>query len=249
MFDRIRKRFKKDPDNILAVPDLQIPAEHPDSLAFLEAIEKKYNIGRVISVGDLTDQCCFSEYDPDPDGESAGRETEQTRAALLPWIKAFPNMEICTSNHDYRVVKKLRKAGIPKSVVSTEQVLRSFMECPDTWTFHSDILVDSPYGEILFIHGDQRGASVRPGANISKTMLSTVQGHHHSYAFVYYHSTKHKLLFDALTGCLIDNKKYHMKYNKLDLRRPILSALVILKGIPHVIPMRLNKKGRWTGEV
>jgi len=36
-----------------------------------------------------------------------------------------------------------------------------------------------------------------------------------------------------------------MAYNKNNLKRPVIGCAVIIDGIPQLIPMVLNRKGRW----
>jgi len=46
-------------------------------------------------------------------------------------------------------------------------------------------------------------------------------------------------------GCLVDSHSLALAYNKNNLRRPVIGCAIIIDGIPQLIPMQLNKKGRW----
>lgn len=48
-------------------------------------------------------------------------------------------------------------------------------------------------------------------------------------------------------GCLADDNSLALAYNKINPKRPIVSLGVIIEGIPQLIPMILDKKGRWIG--
>ena len=56
-------------------------------------------------------------------------------------------------------------------------------------------------------------------------------------------------MFDAHTGCLADDYSLALGYNKINPRRPIVSVLIILDGIPQIVPMRLRPGGRWIGKL
>ena len=64
-----------------------------------------------------------------------------------------------------------------------------------------------------------------------------------------YISTPEKLMFDAHTGCLADDKSLALGYNKINPKRPIVSVIVVINGIPQIVPMILKKGGRWTGKL
>ena len=40
-----------------------------------------------------------------------------------------------------------------------------------------------------------------------------------------------------------------MAYMKINLAKPILSCGVITEGIPHIVPMLLNRNGDWDGKI
>jgi hypothetical protein len=48
-------------------------------------------------------------------------------------------------------------------------------------------------------------------------------------------------------GCLIDDA-LALTYNKNTLKRPIIGCGAILDGHPKLLPMILEKGGRWNGE-
>ncbi len=50
-------------------------------------------------------------------------------------------------------------------------------------------------------------------------------------------------------GCLVDSHSLAMAYNKNNLKRPVIGCGVIIDSIPQLIPMVLNKAGRWIGRL
>ena len=64
---------------ILVISDMHIPYEHQDSFDFLTAIKKKYDIDRVVNIGDELDCHALSFHDADPDLYSSGHELEEAK--------------------------------------------------------------------------------------------------------------------------------------------------------------------------
>jgi hypothetical protein len=52
-----------------------------------------------------------------------------------------------------------------------------------------------------------------------------------------------------VVGCLIDDKSMAFGYNKLQLKRPLIGVGMILDGQPKLLPMILNKEGRWVKKI
>jgi hypothetical protein len=50
-------------------------------------------------------------------------------------------------------------------------------------------------------------------------------------------------------GCMIDDESLAFEYNKTTLQRPVIGCGIIINGQPSLIPMVLNKKGRWIGRL
>ena len=249
MFDRIRKRFERKPNNILVIGDTQFPYEHDDYLAFCLAVEKKFKCGRVIHAGDLADFYNWSRYTKSPDADSAEQELIKLRETVRQWKKAFPKMEITIGNHDRRIINHTRnEAGLPSLIIDDMELLDRAMQHGKGWTWHEKILEATANGNVVFIHGDETGVGAA-GTAVRKMGYSVVHGHAHSSCFVWYRSTPFELQFHMNVGCGIDDDKIPFWYNKKQLGRPILSCGVVIDGVPYTVPMRLDKNKRWTGEV
>src|SRR5688572_18269306 len=100
---------------VLAIPDMHHPFAHPDFLEFLTEAKSRLNPSRVVCLGDELDNHAISQYDPDPDGYSAGHELNAGRAQLRSLYSLFTDVRVCTSNHGVRPFKKAYRAGIPKA--------------------------------------------------------------------------------------------------------------------------------------
>lgn len=215
------------------------PYGHPDMLPFLKAVKTKYKPTDVVCIGDEVDFHALSFHDSNPDLDSAGAELEKAIIALKPIYKLFPKCIVIESNHGSMVLRKALFAGMPKKVIKS---YNSILEAPKGWKWVFDIILKTPLGPVYFCHG-KAGA---PGKLASQYGCSTVQGHFHEKAQINYISTPEKLMFDCHTGCLANDKSLALGYNKINPKRPIISLVIIVNGIPQLIPMVLNNRGRWT---
>lgn len=225
--------------SLLVISDMHIPYQHPDTLEFLTYLKKKYNPDKVICIGDELDNHAISFHDSDPDLASAGDELKDAIKALQPLYKLFPKCSIIESNHGSLVFRKALAGGLPKAVFKS---YNEILDAPKGWNWLPDTIINTELGPIYLCHGK----SGTPGKLASLYGMSTIQGHFHSKAQITYISTPERLMFDAHTGCLADDKSLALGYNKLDSKRPIVSTIVVIDGVPHIEPMVLNKSGRWT---
>lgn len=228
--------------SILVISDLHCPYQHPDAVAFLKACKAKYQPDTIICIGDEVDFHALSYHESNPDLPAAGDELQQAITALTPIYKLFPKCTVIESNHGSMVLRKALTGGIPtKAIRSYNEVL----DAPRGWKWVDDTIVQTELGPIYFCHGK----STTPGKLASQYGMSTVQGHYHEKAQLNYISTPERLMFDLHTGCLANDKSLALQYNKINPKRPIVSLAVIINGMPQIVPMVLNRKHRWTGNL
>ncbi len=228
--------------SILVISDLHAPYNHPDSVRFLKAVKAKYRPDKVVCIGDEVDFHDLSYHESNPDLDSAGTELAKAIKNLRPIYRLFPQCTVIESNHGSMVLRKALTAGIPRKAI---QSYNSILEAPIGWVWEFDTIVQTPLGPVYFCHGK----SPTPGKLASQYGMSTVQGHYHEKAQINYISTPEKLMYDVHTGCLADDKSLALGYNKVNPKRPIVSVVVIINGIPQIIPMVLAKGGRWVGKL
>lgn len=227
---------------ILVLSDMHFPYQHPDTVAFLTAIKAKYKPDTVVCIGDEVDMHDMSFHDSNPDLDSSGVELEKAIKGLQPIYKLFPKVTVVESNHGSMVLRKALVGKIPKKAI---RPYNDILDAPKGWKWVFDCIVKTPTGPVYFCHGK----TGTPGKLASLFGMSAVQGHFHEKAQITYISTPEKLMFDAHTGCLADDKSLALGYNKVNAKRPIVSLLVIENGVPHLIPMVLKKGGRWNGKL
>lgn len=227
---------------ILVISDMHHPYAHKHTVPFLKIIKKKYSPNVVICIGDEVDFHDSSYHESDPDLDSAGTELDKAIESLKPIYALFPKVTVIESNHGSMVLRKAKSGKIPKRAIKS---YNDILNAPKGWNWVFDTIVKTPLGPVYFCHGKSGAA----GRLASQYGMSTVQGHFHEKSQITYISTPEKLMFDAHTGCLADDKSLALGYNKINPKRPIVSIVMIEDGIPHIIPMILNHKGDWVGHL
>lgn len=228
---------------ILCVSDLHSPYMHPDTVAFLKAVKKKFKPTRVILSGDEADFAAISFHDHDPDLDSPGEELRKAIEGLKPLYKLFPKAEVLESNHGSLVIRKAIAGGLSRKFFKGPQEI---LQAPKGWSWHFDITTKLPDGTYCYFH-HSKGANVK--RNSQALGMSFVQGHHHESFEICYWGNPNALLFGMTVGCLVDTKSLALAYNKNNLRRPVIGVGIIIDSIPQLIPMKLNKNGRWVGKL
>ena len=239
----IKRDYRK--DVILAVPDLHIPYEHQDALEFIKAVKKEYEPSLVVNLGDMLDFHAISFHDNDPDLLSAGDELELSVEKIAEWEKVIPEQYIIGSNHGDLPLRKFLANGIPKSLIKS---YNDIYEVGKGWQFVPDLTIESGVKnlpDIYFAHGIRKNALQVANQRAQRFIC----GHYHEDFKVEYSGNPNSLIWSVMSGCLIDKKSKAFAYNKLNLNRPILGCTVILHGVPFLIPMILDKKGRWIKEI
>lgn len=228
---------------ILLIPDLHMPYCHPDAIAFLRAIKKKYKPDRVICLGDEVDFHALSYHESDPDLDSAGPELEKAISLLKKLYKLFPRTEVLESNHGSLVYRKAKTAGIPKRAL---REYRELLEAPKTWSWHYELRVRLPTNQSLYLH---HGKTQKQGSLSLQESSCSAQGHFHTKFHITYWRNSQGLYWDMHCGYLGDHDSMAFAYDKSNLPKGIVGAAIILDGQPKLLPMVLNTKGRWIGEL
>jgi predicted phosphodiesterase len=235
--------MKHDNSKLLIISDMHIPYNHPDLVPFLRAVKKKVKPTRVICVGDEVDKHAMSFHDSDPDLMSAGDELQAAIKILKPIYRLFPAMDIVDSNHGSMVYRKGKAHGIPRKYLRDYQEV---LEAPRTWKWHNTLVIKLPNGQKLHVsHGMKKN-----GLKLAESMgMCTVQGHYHTEFNIQYSSSPSQLIWSLQVGCLIDDESLAFHYNKVTPGRPIIGLGAVIDGQPTLIPMILDKKGRWIGKL
>jgi len=230
---------------ILCVSDLHFPYCHIDTLKFLKALKEKYDPDIVVLLGDELDYHAYSFHASDPDLDSAGQEFVKSLGYMdsLYDILEGLRVEVCESNHGSMTYRKAKVNGTPRQLLKT---YKEALCAPRRWNWHRDLVLRMSNGQdIFFCHGFRRNAlseSQRIGMNF-------VQGHHHTQADIrYWAGPDYVQKFGMTVGCMIDDYSLAYDYNKINSLRPVISHAIIEEGVPKILPMFMDKKGRWNGK-
>lgn len=234
-------------DVILTISDIHFPYEHPDLIKFLSAIKKKYVLKAkkplIVVGGDEGDGHSWSFHDHDPDLVSPSDEL-QTVINRMKWLyKLFPKAIVLESNHGSLFYRRLKSHGLPRHIIKPYNQL---LEAPKTWHWVKDLQIRMSNDRLVyFTHG-----KVTDVTKLSQSMgMSAVQFHFHEKFKIEYWANPLDLFWGMQCGCLIDDEALAFAYNKSNLKRPLVGTGIIINGHPRLLPMILNKNGRWTGEL
>jgi len=223
---------------ILVISDMHIPYHHRDSFEFLTEIKKEYKPDFVINIGDLLDFHAINMHTHDPDLYSAGDELKASKGFIMALEGIFPQMIEVESNHSSLVYRRALKYGMSR------EFLKDYGEFLGTkkWKWVDDLTIKMSNGQkCFFTHG--RSADV---LKVSQAMgMSAVQGHFHTKFLISFWANPNNLFFAMNVGCLINQKSMAFSYAKNFRTRFIIGCGIILEGIPKLLPMVLNDKGRW----
>lgn len=227
---------------IIAIGDLHEPFTHPDALDFVEAAIAHYRPTKVVLLGDEIDAHALSDWMHDPNGMSPEAEHAKAVEHLHHWYNIIPEAYVCESNHTSRLYKKGFKNGIP------ERFFRDYaeiLEAPPGWHWASQWEFDG----VRYEHGEAFAGQTGAFKSALHNQQSTIIGHIHSHAGIQYLQSPSNLIYGFNVGCLIDETAYAFHYAKFMKSRPVIGIGVVDRGCPHFIPMRMDKKGRWTGKL
>jgi hypothetical protein len=209
----------------LIVGDIHEPVSHPGYLSFCRDLRDKYRCDRVILIGDVVDWHAVSFHAHHPEAPGPKDEYELAKAGVAKWSKVFPKATVCIGNHDERLIRLAETVNIPA------KFLRNYEEIWETpnWEWITDRIIDDVY----YFHGTGT-SGIHPAFNsMTKQLMSVVQGHIHSAAGVKWKANPQRRIFGMDSGCGVDDKAVAFAYGKTNQIRSILSAGVVLDGIPY----------------
>lgn len=227
------KKQQFDPKNVLIIPDTHFPFEKEGILEHCLRIQKKYNCGTIVHIGDEVDLCGVSQWEKDPDGFSPGTEAFLAQKKMEIWYSAFPVVKVCIGNHTARPFRMAKQNGIPKKFIKSYE---EAWDAPKGWQWAESWEIDG----VLYTHGT--GFS---GANAAIRIATahrqnTVIGHIHSEAGIQYSVSKKDIVWGMQLGGALDDKAYAAFYAKDQLKKSVIGCGVVLDGkLPIYEPMSL----------
>jgi len=194
-------------------------------------------------MGDEADAHAISYHDSNPDLHSAGTELDYASDFLQSLSKLIPKLRLVESNHGSLHLRKALTNGIPRAYI---RPYHEIYEVPETWTWHMDLTLSISSTQSLYLHHGKSADVYK----LSQSMgMNAAQGHYHEKFNIHYWGNSLGLFWGMQTGCLVDPKSLAFAYNNCNLKRPIIGTGIIIDGQPLLIPMILNKRGRWVGRI
>jgi hypothetical protein len=228
-------------ERLLVFSDTHFPAQHPDTLHFLETVAECYKPTNIICLGDLVDSHASSMHDHNPDLPSPGEELERTIGLLKYLYKLFPDVVYLRGNHCELFERRALKFGLPRRALRD---FRDILELPDGWQVQNDLRLTSGFSEIYFTHF--RSSAIMSLAQWES--CSAIQGHyHHLHQVCYWRNSSGKMLCNAFCGSLVDDRHIAMLYARNNLKRSALGCTMIVAGAFFPIPLETKTNGRWIG--
>lgn len=228
----------------LIISDTQFPFHHQNTMDFLAAVKEEFKPTRIFHVGDLVDSYRLSFHEQDPTAPSLTQEMEAVQEAVADLAELFPTMYIAEGNHDMRLYRSAAKAGIPRGMV---RGLNELIGAPSTWYWRPKWDIEFSNGErATMVHNCGHKDAIK---GVQSYGQSIIQGHYATQSVIQYVSNRDKLMWGMTVGASIDDEAVCFAYNKLDIRRPILSHAIVENGVPRLLPMKLDRNARWVGTV
>jgi hypothetical protein len=220
-----------------------MPYCHRNTWKFLEAIKKKFRPDRVICLGDEIDGSSFSYHEAHTELDAPGPELEKAIRFLKPLYKLFPRVDVLESNHGSLIYRKAQTAGIPRRALKN---YRDTLAAPQGWNWHFDLRIKMSNGVDLYAHHGKSATAARMSLQEG---CCTIEGHFHTKFHVTYWRNSSGLYWGMHCGYLADHDSLAQSYAKSNMQKGIVGAAMILDGHPLLIPMQLNKSGRWVGKL
>ena len=213
------------------IPDTHIPFHHPKAIEFIKDTFNTFGVTEIVHVGDLLDQYAFSRFGKSPNGVTPGDELKMAKEALNPWKEAFPEMKICIGNHDNRIEKIAKNAGLP-----LELLIDNYFDFPDGWQIAKEFIIDDVY----YSHGTNVSGK-NAALNLAESMcMSSVMGHIHTNGGVMYKKTPNSFIFGMCVGCLTDDESVAFEYSKDMRKKPVYGCGIVVSSTEaYFIPMQI----------
>lgn len=216
-FTKIEPYLKGNLNNVLVIGDIHEPFSLDSYLQFCRDNQERFDCGTVVFIGDVIDNHFSSFHDADADGMSAGMELDAAIQRLQKWYYTFPNAIVTIGNHDRIIARKLYSGSLSQRWLKP---INEVLNVPN-WTFVEEFV----YNNVLYNHGEGGTAKMKA----RNEMISTVQGHLHSEAYVEFISGVGGTRFAMQVGCGINFNAYAFNYAQRG-KKPIISCGVILNG-------------------
>ena len=221
---------------VLVIGDIHEPASHPGYRRFCQDLYDSWGCNRVVFIGDIIDFHCISFHQKDVDADGVTREAETAYKGIQKWARVFPKAEVMIGNHDERVFRLAASVNIPSRFIRDYAVVWNTPK----WQWQQTTNIDA----VHYFHGTGCSGQT-PALNAArKLMTSCCIGHCHWSAGVKWAAGPNRRIFGMDVGCGVDIDHPAMAYGRNLINKPILSAGVVMDGVPYheIMPMARGEK-------
>jgi predicted phosphodiesterase len=222
------------------IGDVHLPYHNRDYLQFCKDVFDRNGVTHVVQIGDLIDNHSISFHESDPDLPGPSMEMKLVDRYLEDMGQLFPKMYVLQGNHEERIMRKMKSAGLPSRFLKAYQEVFQF---PKEWIFGDEFTIDG----VDYIHGTgfsgvngHRHAAVERGC-------PTVMGHLHGTAGIAVFQRPKDLIWGMNVGCGVDAKSLAMAYGKYSRKKPILSCGLVIERRPQLVLMEVENGSKESG--
>ncbi len=226
--------------NVLTIGDTHEPVSHPGYLDFCKDLYVEWRCNEVVFIGDVADWHAVSFHAAHPECPGPDDEFKIAKKGIDKWREAFPKAKVCIGNHDERIIRLAESVNIPKRFI---RAYADIWETPE-WTWDWDFIIDDVY----YFHGTGNGGIHASFNAMKKRLMSVVMGHCHSVAGIKWLVNPQRRIFGMDVGTGIDVRAMQFAYGKHCIQKPIISAGVILDGMPYHEMMPCGRDERYARE-
>ena len=155
------------------ISDTHYPFAHKDHLSFLYETFNKFQVNRIVHIGDLIDGAAWNMWEKDAEMPSGSKEAEMAQKDVNKLFKTFGAGDLTMGNHDQLISRRMLKHSIPKKFYKTFEEAWNF---PKTWKTHDHIEIDN----VLYLHGTGKSGQNATLSFMQDYRQSVVSGHTHS---------------------------------------------------------------------
>ena len=221
---------------VLVIGDVHEPACHIGYKYFVKDLYDSWDCDSCVFIGDIVDHHCISFHQKDVDADGVSREAEIAFERIQVWNELFPKATVTIGNHDERVLRLAASVNIPSRFIKDYKKVWGTPK----WDWVRDTTIDN----VHYLHGTGFSGKTPALTCSSASMMSTVIGHCHSVGGVHWSCGPTQRVFGMDTGCGVDISHPAMAYGKNLIKKPVLSAGVVIDGTPYheIMPIASGEK-------
>jgi metallophosphoesterase superfamily enzyme len=179
------------------------------ALDFIRRIKQKYELNRLICMGDLVDIHTGGRWGQLPGAHGAKTEWELAVEMIGELTDMFPNALMAIGNHDARAFRAASKMGITDEMIKS---INDVYKLPPTWKLYQNFRYNTVYGPCMVMHGHDFSGPGAADKWYNKLHTSVIIGHVHTAPGMRFYQTPDGTRYSAIIPCLADEKSVAMEY-------------------------------------